>query len=205
VTRPPAELVRDLRAGVLPWCLYGIAAGFGQTLLGAVAAAAALVGLRLRQWREVKLPDLAIVTYFLGVAIDECCLGLGDWRAARAALLPTLLAAVALGSSILGFPFTLQYARQMVGPDWWHDRHFLRVNYILTAVWGLSFVMAAVMNFLTAEGPVNLRIIAAVLGLGLLVSALCFTRAYPRWYRLHRYLPRVRAGLEPYRRAPRHF
>jgi hypothetical protein len=174
-----------------------------QTLIGAIGAALTLTSLRLGRWWEIKLPDLAILAFFLFVAADACCLKLDGWEHLRAAVLPLTLAALALGSSLLARPFTLQYARQMVDSDWWSDRHFLRVNYIITAAWGISFLGAAGLNALTATGRFPERLLSAVLGVALLVAAMCFTRAYPRWYRLHRYLPRVRAGLEPYRRAPR--
>ncbi|WP_139556088.1 DUF3159 domain-containing protein [Methylotetracoccus oryzae] len=205
MTAPPAEFIRDLRAAVLPWTLYGIAAVLEQPLAGAMAAAVALVILRLRRWREVKLPDLAILAFFVAVAVDECCHALADWSALRSAWLPSLLAVLALGSSLVGQPFTLQYARQAVGPEWWDDRHFLRVNQIITAVWGASFAATAGLHVLTAAGSLSQRMAASAAGVALLVTALCFTRAYPRWYRLHRYLPRVRAGIERYRRAPRRF
>ena len=205
MTAPPAEFVRDLRAAVLPWCLYGVAAAMEQPLAGATAAAVALIILRLRRWREVKLPDLAILTFFVAVVVDEGSHALADWSALRPAWLPSLLAILALGSSLIGQPFTLQYARQAVGPDWWDDPNFLRVNQVITAVWGASFTATAALHVLTASGPMTQRMLAGTGGLVLLVSSVCFTRAYPRWYRLHRYLPRVRAGIEPYRRAPRGF
>ncbi|RYU58621.1 hypothetical protein EWI61_10660 [Methylolobus aquaticus] len=205
MTAPPAEFVRDLRVAVLPWMLYGIAAALEQPLAGAMAAGVALIVLRLRRWREVKLPDLAILTFFVAVAVDECCQALSEWRALRSAWLPSLLAVLALGSSLVGQPFTLQYARQAVGPDWWHDRHFLRVNQVITGVWGAGFAATAALHALTAAGSLSQRMLSGAAGVALLVTALCFTRAYPRWYRLHRYLPLVRAGIEPYRRAPRRF
>jgi hypothetical protein len=98
VTAPPAEFVRDLRAAVLPWTLYGIAAVLEQPLAGATAAAVALVILRLRRWREVKIPDLAILTFFVAVAVDECCHALADWTALRSAWLPSLLAVLRLSA-----------------------------------------------------------------------------------------------------------
>ena len=205
MTSPSGEWLRDLRAALLPWGVYSLAFALGQPLPGAIGAAAALVALRLRRWREIKLPDVAILVFFLFVVIDECCLALAGRGALRAALLPSLLALVAVGSSLLGRPFTLQYARQAVGPEWWDDPNFLRVNQIITAAWGISFVTAAVLNFVTADAAWTQRAVSAAAGLALFVSALCFTRAFPRWYRLHRYLPRVRAGLEPYRRAPPRF
>lgn len=200
--RPPAGLVRDLQAGILPWCLYGLASALGATVLGAVAAALALASLRLGRWREIKVPDLVIFAFFVFVGADACCLKLPLWEGFRAALLPLVLALVAVGSSLMGRPFSLQYARQMVGPDWWYDRHFLRVNHIITVVWGGSFLAAAVLGLVTPSGPFHVRLLAAVAGLALLVATVCFTRVFPRWYRMHCYLPRVRAGVEPYRRAP---
>ena len=43
--------------------------------------------------------------------------------------------AIAFGSVILRMPFTLQYAREDVPEEYWHEPEFLRVNYLITWVW----------------------------------------------------------------------
>ncbi len=186
----------DLYAGVVPWLCYAALARFGQTEAGAGLAAAVLLGLRLRAWRDFKILEAAILVSFLIAAWSPGVDGAGD-------VLWWCLATAAFGSAAVGKPFTLQYARKMVGPEWWNNRHFLHVNQILTLVWGGCFVLAVLLRQSAGDGADGSSLAAAVVQLGLFTAAICFSRTYPRWYRLHRYLPRVRSGLEPYLRAPR--
>ena len=198
----PAALRRDLIAGAVPWGFYWTAAGLGHVALGAGLAVLALAGLRLRNRAEIKTFDLMVFFYFAVVAVNAGWLHAAVLDAWRPVLLPISLAAAAIGSIIVGRPCTLQYARQLVGPEWWRNRHFIHVNRILTAVWAATFLtVAAVTEAVTVVGdPTSIgeRIAAAGLGFGLFAGAAWFSRTFPRWYRLNRYLPLVRAGREPY-------
>lgn len=191
-------LLRDGHAWLLPWLAFT-----QDPLAGTVPAAAValLVWLALRApaWRELKRFELAILLFFLGAW------WLPEQPLSRQpeVMIPVLLAIESFVSVIAGRPCTLDYAKSMVGPEWWANRHFLRVNARLTLVWGLCFLLSAGLAWVSdgLHGPAKLA--ARLAQPALYISALCFTRGYPRWYRLHRYLPLVRAGVEPYMKAPR--
>jgi hypothetical protein len=147
--------------------------------------------LRGRAWRQAKLFEWAAVLYFLLAPLVRDQPPLDQ----ASLLLPLLLGLLALGSVVAGHPATLDYARLMTGPEWWNNPHFIRVNRWLTLIWACSFLAAAALRWLS-EG-VNPPAGLALGGLtwALYAAAGWYTVVYPRWYRLHRYLPLVRAGL----------
>ncbi|MFM2007189.1 MAG: hypothetical protein RLZZ09_2844 [Pseudomonadota bacterium] len=191
-------LLRDGLAALLPWLAFA-----RDPLAGTVPAAAValLVWLFLRApaWRELKRSEGMILLFFLGAWVFP-----GQSLTRRPEIMiPLLLAMASFASVIAGRPCTLDYSRSMVGPEWWSNRHFLRVNSRLTLVWGVCFVLSAALAWL-GGGLDGIPKLAAKLAQPVLyISALCFTRGYPSWYRLHRYLPLVRAGHEHYIKAPR--
>lgn len=186
----------DLGAGLVPWLAYAALARSGRPEAGAGLAAVTLLCLRVPAWRDFKILDGALLVFFLLMA----------WTAAAGAtghVLWLCLATAAFGSAAIGKPFTLQYARQTVGPEWWGNRHFVHVNQVLTGVWGSCFLIAFLLPRPAGSGAQWAPAATVAIQLSLFAAAIWFSRTYPRWYRLHRYLPRVRAGLEPYLRVPR--
>src|SRR5277367_2695231 len=61
--------------------------------------------------------------------------------------------AIALLSLAIRFPFTLQYAREVVDAQTAGLPGFLMVNYILTAVWALAFLLMLMANALMIYLP----------------------------------------------------
>jgi hypothetical protein len=66
----------------------------------------------------------------------------------------------------------------------WDNPHFHRVNRILTALWGVAFLLSAVAKYWNGLPWI------ALIGLNLLIMFLvaCFTKWFPEWYRIHVYL-----------------
>lgn len=203
MSAPRGAVIRDLSAGGLPWVPYGLGLNLGYPALGAATAALLLLALRFVAWREFKIFDLAILAFFLLVGLQNCCLNLGSLAIYRPLLLPLLLGTAAFVSSLLGRPCTLQYAREMVGPDWWHNYHFIRVNHILTILWGCIFLAMAGLTFLSPALGAHGGMLTGVGNALLFAIAAWFTHWFPRWYRLHFYVPLVRAGKERFIRTPR--
>lgn len=197
-----AAVALDLAAGALPWCGYWLGLAAGVPALGAAAAAGLLLLLRLPAWREVKAFEVAVGCWFILVALDRGPLPLPALDRWRPGLLPLMLAATAFGSLALGMPCTLQYARRMLDRRWWWNPHVLLVNRLLTAMWGGAFLAMAgvLLASPTAGGGRIAGWLAAVL---LFAAAAWLTLQFPYWYRLHCFLPRVRAGDEAYHPAPR--
>ena len=86
---------------------------------------------------------------------------------------------IVLVSMLVGRPFTLQYARDQVAPEFWGSPEFARINYVITAVWALAFavmVVAELALLYEPDLPPRVGIIAIVLAL---VGAIKFTGWYP--------------------------
>src|SRR5215213_5872589 len=78
------------------------------------------------------------------------------------------LLAIVLVSMAVGRPFTLQYARERVAPEFWDRPDFIRANYVISAVWALAFavMVAAELALLTVPNlSPRLGIAAIVLAL----------------------------------------
>jgi hypothetical protein len=92
--------------------------------------------------------------------------------------------AISLGSMLLRYPFTLQYALERVHPEIAAMPGFVRANYIITAVWS-----AATLLMLLANAAI-LYVPGLPIWLGLAVafaarnSAVYFTRWYPGYRRM---------------------
>ena len=109
-------------------------------LSAAVALGLAVVILSLNWIRggTPKLLEYADVVYFAGLAVlvafaspgTRTWLELWGGEVANVAVF-----AIAFGSVLLRMPFTLQYAREDVPEEYWHEPEFLRVNYLITWVW----------------------------------------------------------------------
>ncbi len=87
------------------------------------------------------------------------------------------LAVIAIGSLLVGTPFTIQYAREQVAQEYWNSPIFIRVNQILTLTWGINFALGALSSWLL---PAN---ISTVLHIVLLTIAILMTIRFPDWYR----------------------
>ncbi len=51
---------------------------------------------------------------------------------------------IVLVSMAVGRPFTLQYAREQVPPEFWDRPEFIRTNYVITGAWALAFAVMVV-------------------------------------------------------------
>jgi hypothetical protein len=90
-----------------------------------------------------------------------------------------LLLIVLLVTMVIGQPFTPQYAREQVAPEFWDRSELIRTNYVITGVWALAFavmVVAELALLLIPDLPKRVGIIAIVLAL---VGAVKFTGWYP--------------------------
>jgi hypothetical protein len=96
--------------------------------------------------------------------------------------------AISLASIACGFPFTLQYAREMVAPETAALPGFIKANYIITWAWAGAFVAMAAANVLAIYSP-GLPLWAGVaIAFAARNTAMYFTKWYPE-YRKAKYGP----------------
>jgi hypothetical protein len=151
------------RSGVfialVPWVLFTIVAEHGTLKLASVAALVIAAGISLPGVIKgrPKLLELGAVIAFIGFTAvafaADATLGEFVERYARA-IAAALLALIAF-ASLLGVPFTEQYARDEVPRELWSSPTFKSVNRRLTVMWGAVF--AAMVPFHIAAGAIDTR------------------------------------------------
>ncbi len=138
----------------IPWVFFAIFYGHSE-LSQLVGSLGALILMLVFNFKEVRkgfiLPWGSILLYvFLAFnnlfpVIDLSAIG-------TVRLINSTLAAVVIFSMVVGKPFTLQYAKEEVDPHYWHSPLFLKINWVLTAIWAvLMIIMALPGYFLTFE------------------------------------------------------
>jgi hypothetical protein len=156
------------------------------SLAGAGAICLATIALDAWRGRSLKILPAGTVVLFAGIVawlhlIDPA---LSD-KAVKVAVDGGIFA-LSLGSLILRYPFTLQYALEAVHPEIAAMPGFMRSNYIITSVWTASALLMLLANaaILYVPGlPIWLGLAVAFAARN---SAVYFTRWYPA-YRQQKY------------------
>ena len=148
-------------------------------IVGAIVSAALLVRDLATPGRTPKLLEIGTVLLFCGLAIYAAIEG-ATWSVIAARLcVDTGLFAIVIVSMLVGRPFTLQYAREQVAPEFWNSPTFVRTNYVITSAWAAAFavMIAAELALLYVPGfPQRVGIIIIALAI---VGAVKFTGWYP--------------------------
>jgi hypothetical protein len=101
--------------------------------------------------------------------------------------------AISLASIVIGRPFTLQYAREVVDAETVVLPGFMGVNYILSGAWTLAFLLMVLANVLFIYVPGLPLWLGIVIAFAARNTALYFTKWYPE-YRRAKY-PTPAAGV----------
>lgn len=161
--------------GMSPWIAFSILVGPGrfEWAVGAaflISLALVIDGRLAARGSSVKILEASDLVFFAIMAVVGAVASPGThrWLETYAGEISNLaLVAIAFGSMALKVPFTIQYAREQVPPAYWTTHTFLRTNYLITAAWGVAFLVAAI-----AGGYGVIQILA-------IVAALRFTVWYP--------------------------
>jgi hypothetical protein len=170
-------------AGFAPWIIFDVVASpstWEFAALAALIASVVLAGPELREGRFMML-DIAGIVFFavlaaLAIFLDRSAL---DWVERYAQVISSgALALIALGS-LAFLPFTEQYARLGASRDVWASPVFKKINRDLTAVWGLVFLITAVLGYVALHVDTGRDWLNWIIPIGLLVLAIKFTARYP--------------------------
>lgn len=182
-----ARILDGPLAGLAPWIFLAVFEGPGSTgWVSGVALALSLFFVaadRLRG-RSIKLLGWIDVLFFAGLFVlhfvldDDGQVWLEMWIGEISNI---TLFVIATASLLLRVPFTIQYARDEVDPEYWHAPLFLRINYMITGVWALAFFVAAVAGWYgdaVLEDNNNIWT-GWVIQLAAMMTAVRFTAWYP--------------------------
>jgi uncharacterized membrane protein len=171
--------------GFVPWIVFSVVAGPSTWMWAALAALACSVILSVPSWRRsrsISVLDAAGLVFFgvlvvLALTLDRATLQPIEDRAQL--LSSVVIAVVALGSLAVGRPFTEYYARQQTPREYWDSPTFKQINRVITAVWGLVFVVNALCDAAVAYLGVTSDVFNWVVPIVAIVAAVKFTGWYP--------------------------
>jgi hypothetical protein len=141
-------------AAFIPWIFFAVFNGPSQQsiVVSSLGALALMVFFNFRELRKGFILPWGSVLLFAFLFLNDRY-GLVELEPIEnLRLVNSTLAIIVLFSMIVGKPFTLQYAREEVDSGLWHNANFIRINWILTAIWAfLMLVMALPSYCLTFE------------------------------------------------------
>lgn len=173
--------------GFLPWIVLAVIEGPGRIALAcAVALGMSVLFLVIEKVRgsspkALSFVDVAAFGAFLVgslVATPDTTDWLETWFGEIANVVLVAFVAISL---LIRKPFTLQYAKEETPEEYWDSPTFLKVNYTITAVWGLAFLAAAVAGWYgdAILGSNNNLWTGWVLQIFASLIAVAFTEWYP--------------------------
>lgn len=213
-TAPGGRLAAAIESpivGMSPWIIFSVLVGPGRFELAVGLALAMSVVLliaarMLCRGTSLKILEVSDIVFFAVLAAVGAASSPGThtWLETYAGEISNLaLVVIAFGSMAVRVPFTMQYGRERVDPEYWKSREFLRINYVITGVWGAAFFVAALaggFGDLVLHNPDNLWT-AWIVQIGAIVTALSFTEWYPQVVRSRKHAgeppPPVRNLLIP--------
>lgn len=173
--------------GMAPWIALSLLVGPGRFEVAVVVALVLSLVVLLSdvlRGRSVKLLAGADTAFFgafaiVGLLASDAAI---EWLETWAGELSNIaLVIIAWGSIAIGVPFTIQYAREQAPREYWDLPIFRHINVVITAAWGVAFLVAAIAGFYgdaVLEDNDNLWT-GWVVQIGALIVAIQFTQWYP--------------------------
>ena len=133
---------------------------------------------------------LSVVTLVFFVVFFILIIGLRQYYIANyiSVCSMLILTGVCWATMLFRFPFTLQYSREGVEPERARSAPFMRVNYIITAVWGLAFTLSFLVNVVLVLRPDMHMIFWDNVQWIFMIIAILFTVWYPDYVHKQRAL-----------------
>ncbi|MCH9643049.1 MAG: hypothetical protein K0U69_10425 [Actinomycetia bacterium] len=170
-------------AAFIPWAIYWLVtnspAGWFYAAVTALAVALIFAAPTIRS--GLKVFDAVTIVFFAGMVVAGVLLGAR--YAGAMDVHSTVIAAAALALlafvSLLFTPITAEYAREYVSPEQWGEPVFIRINRVVTFMWGSVFAAIAVLELIADNNPPARDWANWVLPIALFAFAVRFTQLYP--------------------------
>jgi hypothetical protein len=171
-----------------PWIIFGLIASqsFFSLEIAIIISLAITVLLGHKQMQKRYILPWVTFLFFILIFIGIVLMN-NMWVASHVGILSYgTLNAVTWGSLLIGHPFTLQYAKEEVDKSLWNNPTFIRSNKIITAFWGVIFLVDLGINYY----KFNHRGVGGwsfeVAGYILILIGLLFTVEYTKFVRKRR-------------------
>jgi hypothetical protein len=171
-----------------PWIIFGIIAGqsFFSLEIAIIISLTIAVLLGYKQMRKGYILPWVTFLFFILIFIAIVLLK-NMWVISHVGILSYgTLAVVTWGFLLIGHPFTTQYAKEEVDKSLWDNPTFIRTNQIITAFWGVIFLVDLGMNYYKFNHHGMGGLYFEVAGWILILIGLFFTLEYTKYVRKHR-------------------
>ena len=143
-------MIKSLIQSFLPWILYFILVGPSQTQLDLAICVAAFTSIvfEIRSLKKGFVLSWGTLIFFVFLFVSvvifkSALIAKYEWVLSNGTL-----ALIAWFSILIKKPFTIQYAKEQVPQKHWNSPLFIQINYILSATWGLLFLIGLILNIL---------------------------------------------------------
>lgn len=139
--------------GLIPWWVFS---SLYEPSYKAVAfsSSIAIILTFILNYNELKkkfvLPRGSIVCFIL-FAVNYYLDVFPQWKIHPAMLINAALSSIIWISLLLGKPFTLQYAKEMVKKTYWKNPLFIRINWYLSFMWAIMLTIASIPSIILPE------------------------------------------------------
>jgi hypothetical protein len=197
----------SLLTAFVPWIAFTLVAEapLGSPLMClTLAFIIGIVLTVLTSYRQL-LPGyiLSVVTIVFFVVFFILIIGLQQYYLANylSVLSMLILTVVCWATMLVRFPFTLQYSREGIDPERARSAPFMRVNYIITAVWGIAFTLSTAIDAFLLLRPDPGLMFWDNLKWVFMVIAIVFTVWYPSYVHKQRAMQELAAHPEFLKKA----
>lgn len=177
--------MKQLIENFLPWILFFTLAGESQGQLDTAIMLAALTSIFF-EYKSLKkgfVLSWGTLIFFLFMFV-EVVIRKNAWVAQHAWLFSNgALALIAWVSVLMRRPFTIQYARELTSSDKWSHPAFIRINYILSMVWGCVFIIGMGLHIIKLFYPTFTGWVFELTTYLPSLFGIWFTAKFPAWYR----------------------
>jgi hypothetical protein len=182
-------MTKELVQSFLPWILYFILVGSAPWQINLAVSVAVITAIifEIKGLKEGFVLSWGTLIFFIFLFISVVILKHPTVIKYQGLFSNGSLALIAWISILIRLPFTIQYAKKMVAPQYWQTPTFKKINYIITAVWALSFTLGVFLNLLHVKFAEFSGWSYEIISYAPSIFAIWFTSVFPEWYKA-RYL-----------------
>jgi hypothetical protein len=153
------------------------------SLFAATSICLAVIAYDRLHGRSIKILGAGSAILFASLGLHLALTG-SAWSVSAVKLtVDSGMLAISLASLAIRFPFTLQYAREMVDAETAALPGFLRANYIITSAWAAAFLLMLMANVLMIYVPGLPLWSGIAIAFAARNTAVYFTKWYPAYRR----------------------
>ena len=164
------------------------------SLFASAAICVAVIAYDILRGRSIKMLGAGSVVLFAALGFYLTLVDPGVSTSAVKLTVDAGVFAIALLSIAIRFPFTLQYAREVVDAETAEQPGFMKANYIITWAWTAAFLAMMAANVLMIYSPGLPLWSGLVIAFAARNSAVYFTKWYPQHRRAKYAAPPANAG-----------